>query len=921
LEMDQLNPDGIQQVVELLKDSCVPDTNVQRAVLEKLEKLNAHPDFNKYLTLIFVTATQDEKLRKSAGLVLKNNINLQFQTMTPDVQHYIKTGLLSVLSSPQPDIRRTVANNINTIAVGSRKNPGSGLLSWPELISILAQGIQSSDQNLVDGCFEVLELLCDDLHEVLDRDVISPRPTNTLVPVLTTLLSSSSNTSTQAHCLSCLGHFLLTMPGILQANMESYLHSIFKLATSSDERVRKHVCRAFVTLVEMRGDSLLFQSGSIQHVVEYMIVATSDTDEDVSLEACEFWTAICRRQEQEIGATVELLQPYLARVVPLLLAKMIYSEEELSFVNASNEDDSSVADNDDDIRPFTHKARGGTGGFDGTGGDDGNDDGSGADDDDEGGGDEEEADPAGWNIRKCAASGMDNLAMVFGESIWPYLQPHLERNFNSANWLDREASVLALGAVADGCLEGLKPHLAQLLQYLCLLLKDPQPLIRSISCWTLSRFSAWLVEQQDPDRFVKPVLLELLARIADSNKNVQRVACSAFATLEDEAQTLLVPYLDIIVAALMTAFQRYQSKNMLILYDALGTLADAVGPALNAGAHIEAIMRPIMTKWTTLDLFNKQLLPLLECLADLAQAMGLGFLPYAQGTYLQACAIVQQTLSLHSQALANPRVRSPGLDPVIWSLDLISGLCVALKEHMGSIIAQQSQPPLMGLVLHCLQDKAQLEATHQSALALLGDLAKASIDQLQPHVSAIMPCIATNLNPYFVSVCNNASWAMGEISVRVSPEQLAPFVDPIATKLIEIVLNPRQEFHPSLLENCAITIGRLGMVIPGRMALSIGSFLPLWCQQIKRIHDPIEKAHTYTGLVKMVHANPGDAVPHFAHVCDCIAHCNLPNPELHDQFHTLLHGFKTSVGEQQWANFFAQFPQNIRTILQTRYHL
>eukprot|EP00301_Raphidiophrys_heterophryoidea_P020992 c5548_g1_i1.p1 GENE.c5548_g1_i1~~c5548_g1_i1.p1 ORF type:complete len:947 (-),score=238.61 c5548_g1_i1:386-3226(-) len=926
-DMEQLNPEGIQQVVELLKDSAVPDTNVQRAVLEKLAVLNAHPDFNKYLTLIFVTATQDEMLRKSAGLVLKNNINLHFQSMTPDVQHYIKSGLLSVLSSPQPDIRRTVANNINTIAVGSRKNPGSGLQTWPELISILTQGIQAPDQNLVEGCFEVLELLCDDLHEVLDRDLATYRPTNVLIPVLLNLLSTSQQPATQMHCLSCIGHFLLTMPAILASNMNSYLQSIFARATSPDERVRKHVCRAFVTLVEMRGDSVLYQSGSVQHVVEYMIVATSDKDDDVSLEACEFWTAICRRQE--VPATVELLEPVLGRVVPLLLSKMVYSQDELSYVNANNDDDT-VADNDHDIRPFTHKARA-AGGWDGAGGpddgDDANSHGSADDDDDHGDhgddadcDDDEEADPSGWNIRKCAASGMDNLAIVFGERIWPHLQPHLERNFNSPNWLDREASVLALGAVADGCLEGLKPHLGQLLQYLCLLLKDPQPLIRSISSWTLSRFSGWLVEQQDPERFVRPVLMELLTRIADSNKNVQRVACSALATLEDEAQTLLVPYLDAIVPSLMSAFQKYQAKNMLILYDALGTLADAVGPALNTSQYIQAIMGPVMAKWMTLDLFNRQLLPMLECLADLAQAMGLGFLPYAQGTFSRSCAIIQQTLTTHTHSLADPNVRSPGLDPVIWSLDLISGLCVALKEQMGPIIAQ-SQSTLMALVLHCLQDKSQFEATHQSALALLGDLAKASIDQLQTHVPAIMPCIATNLNPYFVSVCNNASWAMGEISVRVSPEQLTPFVDSIATKLIEIVLNPHQEFHPSLLENCAITIGRLGMVVPAPMSRNIGSFLPQWCQQIKRIHDPVEKAHAYAGLVKLVHANPADSVPHFAHVCDCIAQCNLPNPDLHDQFHSLLNGFKTSVGEQQWTNFFSQFPQTIQTVLQTRYHL
>ena len=75
--------------------------------------------------------------------------------------------------------------------------------------------------------------------------------------------------------------------------------------------------------------------------------------------------------------------------------------------------------------------------------------------------------------------------------------------------------------------------------------------------------------------------LQLLKRILDPNKRVQEAACSAFATLEEEACTELVPYLGEILQVLMTAFKRYQAKNLLMLYDAIGTLADSVGNHLN----------------------------------------------------------------------------------------------------------------------------------------------------------------------------------------------------------------------------------------------------------------------------------------------------------------------------------------------------
>ena len=79
----------------------------------------------------------------------------------------------------------------------------------------------------------------------------------------------------------------------------------------------------------------------------------------------------------------------------------------------------------------------------------------------------------------------------------------------------------------------------------------------------------------------------MLKRILDSNKRVQEAACSAFATLEEEACMELVPYLGDILRVLVTAFSRYQAKNLLMLYDAIGTLADSVGNYLNKPVSLQ----------------------------------------------------------------------------------------------------------------------------------------------------------------------------------------------------------------------------------------------------------------------------------------------------------------------------------------------
>ena len=86
---------------------------------------------------------------------------------------------------------------------------------------------------------------------------------------------------------------------------------------------------------------------------------------------------------------------------------------------------------------------------------------------------------------------------------------------------------------------------------------------------------------------------------------------------------------------------------MLILYDAVGILADAVGRSLANPTYVEIHMPPLTARWTKLKDDDPTLIPLLEvsfqiilfavfdvfkCLASVATAMGSSFIPCDPGT-------------------------------------------------------------------------------------------------------------------------------------------------------------------------------------------------------------------------------------------------------------------------------------------------
>lgn len=72
----------------------------------------------------------------------------------------------------------------------------------------------------------------------------------------------------------------------------------------------------------------------------------------------------------------------------------------------------------------------------------------------------------------------------------------------------QESGILALGAVADGCMGGMVPQLPDLVPYLVCCLGERKALVRAITCWTLSRYSHWIVSQSH-DLYLRPVMAEV----------------------------------------------------------------------------------------------------------------------------------------------------------------------------------------------------------------------------------------------------------------------------------------------------------------------------------------------------------------------------------------------------------------------------
>ncbi|XP_009459995.1 PREDICTED: transportin-2-like [Nipponia nippon] len=655
---------------------------------QKLKQLNQFPDFNNYLIFVLTRLkSEDEPTRSLSGLILKNNVKAHYQSFPQPVAEFIKQECLNNIGDASSLIRATIGILITTIASKGE------LQMWPEL----------------PGAFGALQKICEDSSELLDSDALN-RPLNVMIPKFLQFFKHCSP-KIRSHAIACVNQFIMDRAQALMENIDTFIEHLFALAVDEDPEVRKNVCRALVMLLEVRIDRLIPHMHSI---IQYMLQRTQDSDENVALEACEFWLTLA---EQPICK--EVLTSHLMQLIPILVHGMKYSEIDIILLKGDVEEDEAIPDSEQDIKPRFHKSRTVTLQHEEERPQD-PDDAEDEDDDDT---------LSDWNLRKCSAAALDVLANVFREELLPHLLPLLKELLFHPEWVIKESGILVLGAIAEGCMQGMVPYLPELIPHLIQCLSDKKALVRSIACWTLSRYAHWVVSQP-PDMYLKPLMTELLKRILDSNKRVQEAACSAFATLEEEACTELVPYLSFILDTLVFAFGKYQHKNLLILYDAIGTLADSVGHHLNQPEYIQKLMPPLIQKWNELKDEDKDLFPLLECLSSVATALQSGFLPYCEPVYQRCVTLVQKTLAQAMMYNQHPeQYEAPDKDFMIVALDLLSGLAEGLGCHVEQLVARSN---IMTLLFQCMQDT--MPEVRQSSFALLGDLTKACFVHVKPCI-------------------------------------------------------------------------------------------------------------------------------------------------------------------------------------------
>lgn len=799
-------------------------------------------------------------------IILKNTIKKQWGLVTDDVKEFVKDFAIKTLSDPIQKIR-DISGGIISIIIKEK-----GLNNWPGVIEHLLDLTVGNNEFAVKGAFSCLETICDELKAQLEDD-----PSLNVLVVKMIDHMKNNDVISREYALKCLNHLIpWKLPAVLD-NMDPFLEVLFYLAQYDEEkRIKIQVCRCFTNLVEA---NLRHLDLHIQGIVNYMLMMTKSEDTDISITASSFWKYVLEYDNAD-DAIINIFPDLIAT----LCLGLRMSEEEIS----NFEMDEEATDQEMNQNQFRSDKW-------------------------ELNSDDDRIGMNGLSLRKGCASGIDALSYTFSARIIPVFLPILEEILSSPDWINREAGLLALGAFTPGCGEHLYEYLPKIVPYVLQLLNDENAAIRSMACWALGRCSKWIVSIKEGQQFFEQFIRSILDKVRDSSQSTQEAAFCALSHFMDYAQKLMVPYTKEILTVCMSVFMNLTTKNSIVFYDSISTLADAIGNEIANPEYIPIYMNPFISLYNQLKDDDHRLKLLMECLTTLAGTLGMSFLPFVDIMLERSLRMMQNYITQADMYRQEPyKFYPPDSRFMVCSLDLVSGISEGIHS---TIYEYLKNTHIASFVLYGCRDEDS--SVKKSAFGLVGDLTRFCTPIIQTILAEALPYITQEIKPriYRVSVSNNSTWAFGEIAFRCG-EYVAPYALDVQQRLTRILNDPM--LVPDLYENATITLGRLSLACPQELAPIFEGFYKPFCLSLAQLPDDFDKDSAFRGLYALIKINPLPAFKDFEPLCEAIASWAEIKPDLKQMSHGILMAYKSQYGNY-WKDLFNQLSIQLKKSLVDMY--
>lgn len=539
----------------------------------------------------------------------------------------------------------------------------------------------------------------------------------------------------------------------VQNERDALIRAICEATQAGEIKIRE---RAFECCAEVAEFYYSKLGPYIQVLFQLSTNAISTDEPTVGMQAIEFWNTICDQEltllediedgEAEQSELLGIISGAAPGLVPLLLNSMTKQEEDLE-------------------------------------------------------------DEDNWNISMAAATLLASISKVIGDQVVDLVLPWVTTNITNANWRLKESAIMAFGMILDGPSgDKLIPLVQQAMPVLINCMKDPRPLVRDTSAWTVGKICE-LYKVALTAAILPPMVEGLAEALGDSSPKVVSRVCYAVHSLaeacadENEANSnVLSHFMPLMLQKLLAITNKteiegnnvvtaaYEAINKMVensaldmqpvvqnlLLEGLNRLEKTFNPQMNQNerSHVQSSLCGLVgeiVKKLELDGFRQHTDRIMQLLFQVFAAKGAvahedAFIAIGYVTTKMGAEFIRYAPYLEPPLINGLKsVEEAGLCTV--SVGVVGDLCRALNRLIS---------PYCDRIMHCLIELLQSSVLNRS---------------VKPHVISVFADIALAIEGDFERYSKIVMGILKQAGeVTISPtmdEDLVEYINTLKNSILE----------------------------------------------------------------------------------------------------------------------------------------
>jgi len=772
----------------LLTAATDPDYEKRTAAEKQLKEAEANNAGQFYTALAKELASdaKDATSRQLAGILLKNSVSAQDRSLDQErktrwleldegVKNNIKDTVLSALSATQPAPRVAACQVI--AKVGACELP---LGKWPNLVPVLLNVVTEGDNTAKQTALTALSYLCEELANIIlndgaTADIIPSDLTNSILTAVVQGMRLEDASCKEA-ATKALYHALV----LAQRNFdnETERNFIFQVVSENCKGPNGKVqVAAFECLVQIATEYYDYLQPYMAPIATLTLDTIKTAPETVAIPAMELWSTVCDEElflkELELDAQAEGKSPertsqrFIAQALPLLLPILL---DTLTKQSEEVEDE--------------------------------------------------------WTLAMASGTCLSLVAQVVGDAIIEHVLTFVQNNYQSAQWNQREAAILAYGSIMEGpSSDKLAQPVASSFTFLMGLLGDPSVAVRDTTAWTIARiaqFHETIIAEHvgNSQAGLVKVLLEKL-------KDEPRVAANICWVIHVLAETHPYDAKDPPAQCTILSEPFFSLARELIV---TASRPDAEEKNLGEAAY--------------------------SALSMLIGKAGMDCVPMMEQITV---AILEKLEATFQITAADPNYHKV-MDVQGSLCGCLQVLTVRLKEKI-----QPVKERLFAAYMKVIQQYGQTHANsiHEEALLAISALAFALGENFEVFLPHFFPYLQAGLSNYEeTTVCRISNEVVGDLC-RAMGSKMLPYCEPILNALYNNLQNPKvdRKLKPVIM----VCFGDIAMAITGEFEKTLQPVVAVlaeasatriehgpqdneeWVDYIHSLRDGVLQA--YTGII------------------------------------------------------------------------